>query len=243
MFRLNSIRMIHALAALAMLLAIAPAVAQDDSNFADAPTPADLDAPAPATVEPEVLEPDDPRAISDADIDYTFDNSNGSKYTTQKSSDCCDGGCDDCGCGCEADCSKRHGLFGGIHRLMGGHSRRGACGGCGDGCSDGCGCDGGACSGRGARDRMTFEKGAAHDPNRTPSASGYLFQQYYAPAVAGGVAAQMYVAPYPVPPHVGHTYITYQAFEPSQFLYRHKRKYVRRFGPAGGETTTCIHWW
>lgn len=229
MFRMTRLRMTYALAAIAMLLVAAPAVAQDN-GFADAPTPADLDAPASSTNsvgEPEMLDPSDARAISEADIDYTFDHSTGSNYATQKSSDC---GCDSCGCDdCGGNCSNRHGLLGGWNRLTG----RGTCGrgGCSNGCSGG------------GKNQMDFEGGRAHDPNRTPAASGHLFQQYYAQPRGGGVAAQMYVAPYPVPAHVGHTYITYQAFEPSQFLYRHKRTYVRRFGPAGGTTKTCIHWW
>ena len=89
---------------------------------------------------------------------------------------------------------------------------------------------------------MTRAEGQRHDPNRTPAASGQLFRQYYTQG-GGGVPAQMYVAPYPVPAAVGHTAITYQAFEPSQFMYRHKRVYARRHGPGGGTTITRVYWW
>lgn len=37
----------------------------------------------------------------------------------------------------------------------------------------------------------------------------------------------MYPAPLPVPPHVGHTYFTYQPFYPHEMLYEHKRTYYR----------------
>lgn len=51
-----------------------------------------------------------------------------------------------------------------------------------------------------------------------------LFYNYY---VAGNPPAQAFLCPRPTPPLVGHTYITYQPFYPNEFLYHHKRKYVR----------------
>ena len=54
-----------------------------------------------------------------------------------------------------------------------------------------------------------------------------LFYNYYVPPVNGGIGAEMYVAPLPVPPHVGHTYFTYQPFYPHEMLYRHHRTYYR----------------
>lgn len=80
-----------------------------------------------------------------------------------------------------------------------------------------------------------------------PSSRPDLFYNYYAPAVPcaqypGAAAAQLYVSPRPVPPFVGHTYITYQPLLPQEFLYQHRRTYWRSHGPHGGVTTTRV-WW
>jgi hypothetical protein len=74
-----------------------------------------------------------------------------------------------------------------------------------------------------------------------------LFYNYYVPPVAcstypGAVGAQLYVSPRPVPPWVGHTYITYQPLLPHEFLYHHHRTYYRGHGPHGGLTKTTV-WW
>jgi len=73
-----------------------------------------------------------------------------------------------------------------------------------------------------------------------------LFYNYYVPPVPygcnGALGAQLYVSPLPVPPLVGHTYITYQPLQPQEFLYKHKRCYERYNGPYGGVTTTHV-WW
>src|SRR5689334_12180322 len=48
-----------------------------------------------------------------------------------------------------------------------------------------------------------------------------LFYNYYAqPGPFNGAAAQLYVSPRPVPPFVGHTWVTYQPFYPHEFMYR-----------------------
>ena len=74
-----------------------------------------------------------------------------------------------------------------------------------------------------------------------------LFYNYYVPPVPcstypGAVGAQLYVSPRPVPPWVGHTYITYQPLLPHEFLYQHRRTYYRGHGPHGGLTRTSV-WW
>ncbi len=69
-----------------------------------------------------------------------------------------------------------------------------------------------------------------------------LFYNYYAPATCGGVSAQMYIAPRPVPPVVGHTYITYQPFMPHEFLYKHQRSYYRYYDGGRGMTRTSVRW-
>jgi hypothetical protein len=66
-----------------------------------------------------------------------------------------------------------------------------------------------------------------------------LFYNYYVPPTCGGVGAELYVSPKPVPPHVGHTYITYQPLMPHEFLYHHHRTYHRYYN--GGQGLTRAH--
>jgi hypothetical protein len=71
-----------------------------------------------------------------------------------------------------------------------------------------------------------------------------LFYNFYAPPTCGGLGAQMYPAPLTtVPPHVGHTYITYQPFMPHEFLYHHHRTYHRYYNDGRGLTRTSVRWW
>jgi hypothetical protein len=53
--------------------------------------------------------------------------------------------------------------------------------------------------------------------------------------------AALYVSPRPVPPMVGHTYITYQPVMPHEYLYTHHRVYVTRH-PDAPRTVTCVSW-
>jgi hypothetical protein len=65
-----------------------------------------------------------------------------------------------------------------------------------------------------------------------------LFYNYYAqPGPYNGAAAQMYVAPRPVPARVGHTWVTYQSLMPHEFLYRHCRSYYTHNDGAGWRRT------
>lgn len=65
-----------------------------------------------------------------------------------------------------------------------------------------------------------------------------LFYNYYAqPGPYNGAAAEMYLAPRPVPPHVGHTWVTYQPFMPHEFLYHHNRSYYTHSNGAGWRRT------
>src|SRR5215469_9938667 len=57
-----------------------------------------------------------------------------------------------------------------------------------------------------------------------------LFYNYY---VAGTPPAQLYLSPRPTPPLVGHTYITYQALYPHEFMYHHSRSYYGYDGCKG----------
>ncbi|MCS5616624.1 MAG: hypothetical protein NZ658_01380 [Pirellulales bacterium] len=74
-----------------------------------------------------------------------------------------------------------------------------------------------------------------------------VFYNFYTPPVPVGpspaMGAQLYVSPRPVPPRVGHTWITYPPFMPHEFLYQHRRKYVRPAGVTGLRTTVHGYWW
>lgn len=74
-----------------------------------------------------------------------------------------------------------------------------------------------------------------------------VFYNFYTPPVPVGptpaMGAQLYVSPRPVPPRVGHTWITYPPFMPHEFLYQHRRKYVRPAGVTGMRTTVRGYWW
>jgi hypothetical protein len=71
-----------------------------------------------------------------------------------------------------------------------------------------------------------------------------LFYNYYVNGDSG-VPAQMYPAPRPTPPFVGHTYFTYQPFLPHEFLYPHSRVYRRYNRPHGilPVNTTRVSYW
>ena len=60
-----------------------------------------------------------------------------------------------------------------------------------------------------------------------------LFYNNYVGPFPSGTAAAMYVAPRPVPPHVGHTYTTYQPLMPQEYLYRHTRSHYTYNQGAG----------
>jgi hypothetical protein len=68
-----------------------------------------------------------------------------------------------------------------------------------------------------------------------------LFHNYYVPAQGGGVGAELYLCPRPVPPLVGHTYIPYPPLMPHEFLYKHRRTYKTQNAETG-KTTTHVHW-
>ena len=66
-----------------------------------------------------------------------------------------------------------------------------------------------------------------------------LFYNHYVGPGPGGVPAQMYVSPQPVPPHVGHMYNTYQPFYPHEMMYHHKRSWYTYHAGAGWTRTRC----
>jgi len=70
-----------------------------------------------------------------------------------------------------------------------------------------------------------------------------LFYNYYVPANCGGVGAELYLSPKPVPPIAGHTYITYQPLMPHEFTYVHDRTYHRYYNGGAGLTRTHVHYY
>jgi hypothetical protein len=69
-----------------------------------------------------------------------------------------------------------------------------------------------------------------------------LFYNYYAqPGVFNGAAAGIYPAPRPVPPRVGHTWVTYQPFMPHELMYAHQRSYYTH-NPGAGWTRTNVRY-
>ncbi len=69
-----------------------------------------------------------------------------------------------------------------------------------------------------------------------------LFQNQYTQGQANGVNAQMYLSPVPVPPHVGHTYYTYQPFMPHEMLYRHTDRFHNYYDNGRGMNRTKVHY-
>lgn len=89
---------------------------------------------------------------------------------------------------------------------------------------------------------LALAVGAAEAGDYRYGYNGGLFYNFYAsPDPGGRQAAQMYLSPRPTPPLVGHTYITYQPLMPHEFLYRHRRTYVRSH-PCAGPTVTRVRW-
>jgi hypothetical protein len=70
-----------------------------------------------------------------------------------------------------------------------------------------------------------------------------LFYNFYVPGRCGGYPAEMYPAPKPTPPIVGHVYYTYQPFMPHEMMYRHSRHYYNFYDGGRGLNHTTVHWW
>jgi len=65
-----------------------------------------------------------------------------------------------------------------------------------------------------------------------------LFYNYHTQGYANRTNAQMYLAPRPVPPNVGHTFYTYQPLYPHQYLYWHKDRYHDYYDDGRGLNRT-----
>jgi hypothetical protein len=70
-----------------------------------------------------------------------------------------------------------------------------------------------------------------------------LFTNYYVPPTPCGPGALLYVSPLPVPPHVGHTYVTYQPWMPHESMYHHHRTYYKWHPRGGNYTKVNAFWW
>ncbi len=88
----------------------------------------------------------------------------------------------------------------------------------------------------------TSGEALAQAPNPFQNSPG-LFYNFYVPPVCPptDVGAELYPCPRPVPPSVGHTYITYEPLMPHEFLYRHSRSYWR-YNPGAGWTRARVSW-
>lgn len=70
-----------------------------------------------------------------------------------------------------------------------------------------------------------------------------LFYNYYTQGYSNAVNAQMYVSPLPVPPYVGHTFMTYQPLQPEHYLYWHKDRYHNHYdGGRGLNRTRAVYY-
>ncbi len=69
-----------------------------------------------------------------------------------------------------------------------------------------------------------------------------LFYNNYTQGNCNATNAQMYVAPLPVPPTVGHTFYTYQPFMPEEMLYWHTNRYHKYYDNGRGMNHTKVHY-
>jgi len=65
-----------------------------------------------------------------------------------------------------------------------------------------------------------------------------LFYNFYTQGNCNQANAQMYLSPLPVPPHVGHTFYTYQPMYPHHMLYSHKDRFHRYYDYGRGMNRT-----
>lgn len=70
-----------------------------------------------------------------------------------------------------------------------------------------------------------------------------LFYNYYTQGYANRANAQMYLSPLPVPPNVGHTFYTYQPFNPHHYLYPHKDRYHNYYDGGRGLNRTKVSYY
>ncbi len=70
-----------------------------------------------------------------------------------------------------------------------------------------------------------------------------LFYNFYTQGNCNATNAQMYTAPIPVPPNVGHTFVTYQPFMPHEMLYWHTDRFHNYYDGGRGMNHTKVHYY
>lgn len=70
----------------------------------------------------------------------------------------------------------------------------------------------------------------------------HLFANQYTQGYANQATAQMYVAPVPVPPWVGHTYYTYEPLYPHELTYAHTHRYHSYYDNNRGLNRTRVRY-
>jgi hypothetical protein len=72
----------------------------------------------------------------------------------------------------------------------------------------------------------------------------HLFYSFYVGGNCGSIPAGMYPTPMPTPPLVGHTYFTYPALLPHEYMYAHSRVYHYHYNHNRGlNRTRVIYAW
>ena len=103
---------------------------------------------------------------------------------------------------------------------------------------------------RAAYDESKWEYAGAHGYHTCPGGN-CMYRYYGQPELFGNyftwnncqaIPAALYVAPKPIPPHVGWTYITYQPLYPHEFMYAHHRTYHRYYNGGQGLNRTHVHY-
>ncbi len=66
----------------------------------------------------------------------------------------------------------------------------------------------------------------------------HLFDNYFTQGPINQAQAGMYISPVGVPGWVGHTYITYEPFQPHEFMYHHRHRYHSYYDSGAGLNRT-----
>ncbi len=70
-----------------------------------------------------------------------------------------------------------------------------------------------------------------------------LFNNYFTTGAADQANAALYISPVGVPGWVGHTYITYQPFNPHEYTWIHKDRYHSYYDNGRGLNRTSAHYY
>lgn len=70
-----------------------------------------------------------------------------------------------------------------------------------------------------------------------------LFYNYYTRGNTNQANAGMYLSPVPVPPNVGHTFLTYQPLYPHEMMHWHYHRYHNYYDNGRGLNRTKVHYY